>query len=112
MVEERMGFRVTGRVQGVGFRFWTRRTALELGVRGAVRNAGDGAVEVSVAGPPDAVSGLERRLAQGPPGAGLGFFMCTGRRPHHHPSRPLAGPLTGKLRAPGGAGPRNKNKQA
>ena len=69
MVEERTGFRVTGRVQGVGFRFWTRRTALELGVRGAVRNAGDGAVEVSVAGPPDAVSALERRLAQGPPGA-------------------------------------------
>ncbi len=35
MAEERAGFRVTGVVQGVGFRWGTRRKGLELGLRGA-----------------------------------------------------------------------------
>ena len=39
-------FIVTGRVQGVGFRWFTRQTASELGLRGTVRNARDGSVEV------------------------------------------------------------------
>jgi acylphosphatase len=67
--EERVGFRVSGVVQGVGFRYWTRRAGTELGLRGAVRNLRDGAVEVHVSGPADAVATLERRLAQGPSGA-------------------------------------------
>ncbi len=44
------GFRVRGRVQGVGFRWWTRRKASDLGLRGTVRNRPDGSVEVHVAG--------------------------------------------------------------
>ena len=69
MLEERAGFRVTGRVQGVGYRMWTRRAALELGLRGTVRNGSDGSVELSVAGPADGVAALAHRLSQGPPGA-------------------------------------------
>jgi acylphosphatase len=42
---------VRGRVQGVGFRWWTRARALELGLRGYARNLNDGRVEVVAEGP-------------------------------------------------------------
>lgn len=63
----RAAFRIVGRVQGVGFRWWTRSVAEELGVVGWVRNVEDGSVEVEVEGPPDAVEALHRRLHEGPP---------------------------------------------
>jgi len=63
------GFRVTGRVQGVGFRWWTRAQALRLGLAGTVRNADDGSVEVQARGTDHAVAELERLLNQGPPHA-------------------------------------------
>ena len=44
--------RLGGRVQGVGFRWYTRREAQELGLPGRVRNLPDGGVEVEVAGDP------------------------------------------------------------
>lgn len=69
MLEERAGFRVTGKVQGVGYRFWARRTGLDLGLRGVVRNAPDGSVEVHVAGPQEAVATFERMLSRGSSGA-------------------------------------------
>jgi threonine dehydrogenase-like Zn-dependent dehydrogenase len=62
-------FRVHGRVQGVGFRWWTRREAAALGLRGTVRNQPDGTVQVQAAGAAEALSRLRRRLAEGPPGA-------------------------------------------
>lgn len=62
-------FRVTGRVQGVGFRWWTRRTAEELEVAGSVRNCRDGSVEVKASGAPDAVERLRDALAEGPASA-------------------------------------------
>ena len=42
MIEERVGFRVQGKVQGVGFRMWVRYTGTQLGLRGSVRNLKDG----------------------------------------------------------------------
>ncbi|TAL21121.1 MAG: acylphosphatase [Frankiales bacterium] len=42
---------VKGRVQGVGFRWWTRARALELGLTGAATNLADGRVEVVAEGP-------------------------------------------------------------
>lgn len=42
---------VAGRVQGVGFRWWTRSRALELGLVGSANNLADGRVEVVVEGP-------------------------------------------------------------
>lgn len=63
------GFRITGVVQGVGFRWWVKRTGEQLGLRGAVRNVDDGSVEVNVAGAPAAIAVLEARLHEGPPGA-------------------------------------------
>ncbi len=63
------GFRVTGRVQGVGFRWWTRTQGARLGLEGVVRNAADGSVEVHARGPDHALAELERLLAEGPPHA-------------------------------------------
>jgi acylphosphatase len=65
-VSERRAYRVTGRVQGVGFRWWTRQTATGLGLRGTVRNARDGSVEVEAEGDPDALEAFESELGAGP----------------------------------------------
>jgi acylphosphatase len=61
--------RVTGRVQGVFFRAWTRDQARELSVAGWVRNAADGSVEAHVEGERGAVDKLIDRMRQGPPSA-------------------------------------------
>lgn len=63
------GFQVHGRVQGVGFRWWTVERAREAGVTGWVWNRPDGSVEVQVAGDEDAVEGFGRQLREGPPAA-------------------------------------------
>ncbi len=63
------GFRVQGRVQGVGFRWWTHRVATGLGLRGVVMNRGDGSVEVHASGEAESVDRLEDRLSEGPSGA-------------------------------------------
>lgn len=65
----RAGFRVHGRVQGVGFRWWTRTQAVRLGLAGSVRNLPDGAVEIFVQGHDTAVQELREQLASGPTGA-------------------------------------------
>jgi acylphosphatase len=59
-------FLVTGRVQGVGFRWFVARRAAELGLAGWARNLPGGQVEVVAAGETDAVSRLEECLRAGP----------------------------------------------
>jgi acylphosphatase len=61
--------RISGRVQGVGFRWFVREAARAAGLAGWVRNNPDGSVEVAVSGPFDAVTALRETLRQGPPGA-------------------------------------------
>ena len=56
---------VKGRVQGVGFRWWTRARALELGLRGSATNLDDGRVEVVAEGPREAAEALVARLRGG-----------------------------------------------
>lgn len=46
----RLTARITGVVQGVGFRYWTARKADELGLKGTVRNSTDGSVELVAEG--------------------------------------------------------------
>ena len=67
---ERLTARLTGRVQGVGFRYWARRQAAALGLTGWVMNADDErALEIVAEGEPEALSKMERWIRQGPPGA-------------------------------------------
>lgn len=60
---------VSGRVQGVGFREFTCRTAYRLGVGGWVRNLADGRVEVVADGERPALDALVTAVSGGPPGA-------------------------------------------
>lgn len=62
-------FRLSGHVQGVGFRWYTRRVAQELGLAGRVRNLPDGGVEAEAQGTPEALDAFRERLRAGPPGA-------------------------------------------
>jgi acylphosphatase len=59
-------FRVRGRVQGVGFRWFVEREAKTLGIFGWVRNNTDGTVEVLATGTSDQLSALRSRLQHGP----------------------------------------------
>lgn len=58
---------VSGRVQGVGYRYFTAREARGLGVTGWVRNLPDGRVEVLAMGETGQLEALLGRLWQGPP---------------------------------------------
>ncbi len=64
--EVRKAFRVHGRVQGVGFRWWAQHQGRRLGLRGSVRNCHDGTVEVAFAGPRAAVDAMCQLLLVGP----------------------------------------------
>jgi acylphosphatase len=58
----RLTARVTGMVQGVGFRYWTARKADELGITGLVRNDDDGSVAVVAEGPQPVILEFRRWL--------------------------------------------------
>jgi len=58
--------RITGGVQGVGYRAWAIETATRLGLRGWVRNRADGSVEALVIGGDDAVAAMIEACRDGP----------------------------------------------
>lgn len=60
-------FFISGRVQGVAFRVYTRAQAVELGLRGHARNLADGRVEVLAVGDAAAIERLAAWLQHGPP---------------------------------------------
>lgn len=60
---------VRGRVQGVGYRAYTRRIARDKQLVGGVRNLDDGSVEVEAEGPKATLINLLELLRIGPPGA-------------------------------------------
>ena len=60
---------IRGRVQGVGYRQWFRRRALELGATGWVRNRADGSVEALGVAGDEAYEQLVREAMNGPMGA-------------------------------------------
>jgi len=62
-------FLIQGRVQGVGFRWYVHREASELDLRGWVRNAEDGDVEVLVHGDEPDLNELRASLRRGPRGS-------------------------------------------
>ncbi len=58
---------VSGRVQGVGFRYYVVECAQNLGINGWVRNTWDGKVELAAEGPRPDLEFLRERVRQGPP---------------------------------------------
>ena len=63
---ERRGYRITGRVQGIGYRSFARRWARDLDLRGWVCNRADGSVEVQVEGSKERLTRFEDSLRRGP----------------------------------------------
>ncbi|MBV9882535.1 MAG: acylphosphatase [Sphingomonadaceae bacterium] len=61
--------RINGRVQGVFYRGWSVKTARGLGLRGWVRNCGDGSVEMLLHGDEGQVEAMIARCREGPPAA-------------------------------------------
>jgi acylphosphatase len=70
-VVDRLTASVYGRVQGVSFRYYTRREAAALGLAGWVRNQADGSVVVFAEGDKGRLQDLARFLQHGPPGAAV-----------------------------------------
>ena len=58
--------RITGVVQGVGFRAWAEQAARQRGLNGWVRNRRDGSVEALISGPDDKVADMLAYVWQGP----------------------------------------------
>ena len=65
----RLDARVSGRVHGVGFRYFVLREAQALELRGWVANEPDGSLHCVAEGPRDRLDALVVRLRQGPPAA-------------------------------------------
>jgi acylphosphatase len=61
--------RISGRVQGVGYRAWVEHRARSHGLEGWVRNRHDGSVEALFSGPADAVADMIARCRRGPSSA-------------------------------------------
>ncbi|CUS33438.1 acylphosphatase [Candidatus Nitrospira nitrificans] len=75
---------VVGRVQGVGFRAFAARSAVQLGLSGGVRNLDDGRVELEVEGGRTVIEALLRELKIGSPASHVGridveWSVATGR---------------------------------
>ena len=68
---------VSGRVQGVGFRWFVEREAATLGVAGWVRNRDDGRVEVMATGTQDQLAALHRSLQAGPRAARVDAIIAS-----------------------------------
>jgi acylphosphatase len=65
---------VSGRVQGVGYRYFAARAAQDLKLAGWVRNLSDGRVEAYAAGPVSKLEDFEGRLRTGPPASVVRSF--------------------------------------
>ena len=74
---ETVRLRITGQVQGVGYRLWMTRTAASLGLRGWVRNRTDSSVEALVTGAPEAVAAMIEAARKGPVGAHVRDVIVT-----------------------------------
>ena len=59
-------YKISGRVQGVGYRFFAERIAKQIGIAGYVKNCWDGTVEVYGIGNDVALGEFKRHLLEGP----------------------------------------------
>lgn len=70
-MSDRVRLEVSGRVQGVGFRWFTREKARRWGLAGWVRNRPDGSVEILVEGSTESIRGFIAMIRSGPPGSSV-----------------------------------------
>lgn len=75
---------VSGRVQGVGFRFFAERAARASGVKGWVRNLPDGRVETVVEGEDEAVARYLEKIGKGPFVGSVSNIEVEDREPEGH----------------------------
>ncbi|ETR77111.1 acylphosphatase [Afipia sp. P52-10] len=80
--------RISGRVQGVGYRDWTRHKAASLGLSGWVRNLSTGEVEAVFSGPAETVERMLAACRRGPPLAQVDAVAIVG------PAEPVTGPFS------------------
>jgi acylphosphatase len=73
---------ISGRVQGVGFRYFAQRAARELGISGWAQNLEDGRVEVEAVGSKAQLDEFEARLRKGPVGADVREFEAWEKWPN------------------------------
>jgi acylphosphatase len=64
-------YRVSGKVQGVGFRYFASRVARQLGVTGYAKNLRDGSVEIYAFGTAGMLAALHKELQRGPRSAAV-----------------------------------------
>ena len=69
MPEKTLRLRITGRVQGVGYRAWIEHRAKRYGLQGWVRNRRDGSVEAVFEGTEDVVTNMVASCRRGPSSA-------------------------------------------
>jgi acylphosphatase len=87
MADRSIMVRITGRVQGVGFRAWVEQRANALGLSGWVRNTEGGDVEAVFSGPNEAVNAMLAACQQGPRHARVERVELVG------PAAPPVGPF-------------------
>jgi len=66
-MQKRVRVLISGGVQGVGFRYWVKRTAWELGISGWVKNLENGGVEAIFEGEEALIEKIINECWQGPP---------------------------------------------
>lgn len=76
----RVHLRVTGLVQGVGFRYWTRSVAVRLMISGHVQNMPDRSVEITATGTSEALKEFLHIVREGPSGASVEWLEILDRR--------------------------------
>ena len=74
-------YRISGRVQGVGFRYFAEAVASREGVHGWIRNLPDGAVEALAEGDAESIERFERAIRHGPAGARVDHVDVEGTVP-------------------------------
>ena len=77
MARKRFEARISGRVQGVGFRFFVRQAASEFGITGYVRNEPDGSLEVVAESEEDVLRKFLDMLWEGPRSARVGDIQVS-----------------------------------
>ncbi|MEO8256587.1 MAG: acylphosphatase [Acidobacteriota bacterium] len=77
---------ISGRVQGVGFRYFTEAAAVREGLDGWVRNLPDGRVEIDVEGEAEAMERFEHKVSHGPSGARVSGVHVDDTVPHRRDS--------------------------